>query len=281
MNDATTRPTIVALYAHPDDEVFSAGGTLARYAEEGYVVLVVATRGELGEVVVPGLATPDNIHEVREAEVRESARILGIDEVRFLGYRDSGMAGTPGNDDPRSLLQSERTEAVGRIVRILRELRPQAVLTFEETGAYGHPDHITIHELTTLAFDAAGDANAYPEAGDPLEGARLFYSGMPRGVMKAFQQRAIEAGVDIGPLGQLDMDRFGLPDEAVDVVIDVTAFVERKLAAFRAHRTQFGDNQLIERIPPDLGREFIFNEYFQHARGEPLPGPKPAYRLIG
>lgn len=273
--------TILAIYAHPDDEVFSAGGTLARYSGQCRTVLVVATKGELGEVVVPGLATPETIDQVREAEVRESVRILGIDELRFLGYRDSGMAGTLGNEDPRSLVQADRHEAVGRIVGILRELRPLAVLTFDETGGYGHPDHIRIHELTTLAFDAAADTTAYAEAGEPTRGGRLFYSGLPRGLMKAFQRRAAEAGQEIGPLARLDMDRYGLPDDKVDVVVDVRDDAERKLAAFRAHRTQFGDNPLVEQLPPDLGADLFFKEYFQLARGKPLPGPRPAHSLLG
>lgn len=263
--------SIVAVFAHPDDEVFSTGGTLAKYAGQCRVVLVVATRGELGEIRVPDSATPETLGDVREGEVRESARILGIHDVRFLDYRDSGMAGTEGNQDPRSLLRADRTEAVGRLVTIFRELRPQAVITFEETGGYGHPDHLTVHEVTTSAFDAAGA---------DLGASRLFYNGMPRGVMRAFQEQAKAAGVDLGPLGELDIERFGLPDEAIDVVIDVRDEVARKLAAFQAHQTQFGDGRLISAMPPELGRELLEREYFQQARGAPLPGPKPAHSLL-
>ncbi|HET7035059.1 MAG TPA: PIG-L family deacetylase [Thermomicrobiaceae bacterium] len=265
------QPTIMAVYAHPDDEVFSAGGTLAKYARTCRVVLVSATRGELGEIRVPGSATPETLAEVREGELRESARILGIHEVRFLDYRDSGMAGTPGNQDARALVQADRAEAAGRLVALFRELRPRAVLTFEQTGGYGHPDHITVHELTTAAFDAAGA---------DLRAARLFYSGFPRGMMRAFQEEARAAGVDLGGLGELDIERFGLPDDAVDAVIDVRDFIEQKLAAFQAHQTQFGDNEMMRTLPPELGRRLLEQEYYQQARGAPLPGPKPAHDLL-
>ena len=278
MND---RRTVVAVFAHPDDEVFSTGGTLARYAREFHVVLVVATRGELGEIRVPGIATPENLHEVREREVRASARALGIHEVRFLDYRDSGMAGTPGNHDARSLLRADRDEAAGKVVAILRELGPEAVLTFEETGGYGHPDHITVHQLTTAAFDAAVDPATFPEAGPVVELGRLFYSGFPRRLMRAIQEQARASGADIGPLAQLDAERYGLPDEAIDVVIDVRDHVERKLAAFQAHQTQFGDNQLMTEMPEGHWRQLLEYEYFQLARGEPLPGPRPAGTLLG
>src|ERR671932_2725290 len=124
--------SLLALFAHPDDEAFGSGGTLARYAAEGVAVaLVCATRGEVGEIADPALATPETLGDVREAELRCAARALGVGELLFLGYRDSGMAGTPTNEDPRALARAPAEEVVARLVGIIRRLRPQVLVTFD------------------------------------------------------------------------------------------------------------------------------------------------------
>src|SRR5215831_11641504 len=135
--------TLLAVHAHPDDECISTGGILARYAAEGVrTVLVTCTDGAVGEISDPSLATPENLAEVRSQELDESVRVLNISRLVKLGYRDSGMAGTSENDDPRSFQQSSFGEAVERVVRVLREERPRVVVTYNENGGYGHPDHI-------------------------------------------------------------------------------------------------------------------------------------------
>src|SRR6266581_328469 len=160
---------LLGIFAHPDDEGTMSGAML-QYSISGVETgLVCATRGEVGEIADPALATPENLGEVREGEMRAAAEVLGVHNLWFLGYRDSGMAGTPENQDPRSLAQANAAEVVGKLVAIIRQFRPQVMVTFDESGAYGHPDHIAIYRHTTSAFHAAADAVQYPELGPPDE----------------------------------------------------------------------------------------------------------------
>src|SRR5512136_1013163 len=158
------RLTLMAVFAHPDDETFGVGGTLARYGAdpEVRVVLVCATRGEAGEISDPQLSTAEHLGEVREQELRCACQKLGVDDLFFLGYRDSGMAGTPENQDPRALAMADEGEAVGKIVAHIRRERPEVVVTFDERGGYGHPDHMAIHRFAKAAFAAAADPAMYP-----------------------------------------------------------------------------------------------------------------------
>src|SRR5205814_53342 len=145
-------------YAHPDDEG-TVSGAMLHYSTLGIEPgLVCATRGEVGEISDPALATPENLGEVREGEMRAAAEELGVHNLWFLGYRDSGMAGTPENQDPRAFAQAMAAEVVGKLVAIIRQFRPQVIVTFDETGGYGHPDHIAIYRHTTSAFHVAADA---------------------------------------------------------------------------------------------------------------------------
>ena len=158
---------LLGVYAHPDDEQ-GMTGALAKASKEGIRTgLVCATKGELGEIAYPELATPENLGEVREGEMRAAADVAKVQHLWFLDYLDSGMIGTPGNDDPRSFYRSNEEEALGKLVKIVREFKPTVMVTFDETGGYGHPDHITIHRLTTLAFDAAADAKRYLKRAPP------------------------------------------------------------------------------------------------------------------
>src|SRR5579859_473156 len=143
--------SILASYAHPDDEQ-GVSGTLRMYLEQGVRTgLLCATRGEVGEIADPSLATPETLGAVREQELRTAVNILGLHNLYFLDYRDSGMAGTTENKDPRAFINANENEAVGRIVKIMREFKPTVVVTFDETGGYGHPDHIAIHHWTIHA----------------------------------------------------------------------------------------------------------------------------------
>ena len=143
---------LLAVYAHPDDEVFGSGGVLRKYSDEGVrTALICATRGEAGEIADPALATPQTIARVREGELRESCRILGVEDLIVLGYHDGRLA------------EADPEEVQGRLVREMRRLRPQVVVTFDAAGDYGHPDHRAIHRLTVGAFHQAGDPTCYPE----------------------------------------------------------------------------------------------------------------------
>lgn len=271
---------IIAVYAHPDDEVFSAGGTLARHAGDRHVVLVCATRGELGEISDPALATPETLGAVREGELLAAAAVLGIRDVRFLDFRDSGMAGTAGNDDPRAFMNQDRTPVIANLVSLFRGLKPAAVLTFDETGGYGHPDHIMIHSVVTEAFDLAGDPVAFPEAGPATEPGRLFYSVFSREIMRAMIDAALERGLDMGPMRDIDLDTFGAPKEAIDVVVDVTPQTARKLRAIQEHHTQMQPDSPFQQFTEELGQLFASREHFIQARGPRLPGSRPAPDIV-
>src|SRR5579859_6159766 len=176
--------SILGSYAHPDDEQ-GISGTLRMYVEQGIRTgLICATRGEVGEIADPSLATPETLGAVREQELRTAASILGLNHVYFLDYRDSGMAGTGPNQDSRAFINADESEAVGRIVKIMREFKPTIVVTFDASGGYGHPDHIAIHHWTTQAFHAAGDPSRYPQAGPAFVPSRLYYAGIPRSARK-------------------------------------------------------------------------------------------------
>src|ERR1700730_15600684 len=159
----------MAVHAHPDDECIATGGILARYSADGVrTVLVTCTDGAVGEISDAALATPDNRAAVRAEELDESVRILGIRRLAKLGYRDSGMQGTADNEHPASFHMADFDEAVGKVVRIMREERPDVVVTYDENGGYGHPDHIRAHQVAVAAFKAAGDPERFPDAGAPI-----------------------------------------------------------------------------------------------------------------
>jgi N-acetyl-1-D-myo-inositol-2-amino-2-deoxy-alpha-D-glucopyranoside deacetylase len=173
--------TLLAVLAHPDDETFGVGGTLALYAHRGVSVhLICATRGEVGDVEPHFLENYQSIGDLREDELRCAARTLGLEGVHFLGYRDSGMKGSPDNEHPRALAAAPIEEVAAKITEFIRELRPQVVLTFDPIGGYRHPDHLAIHEATVRAFEAAADGGAYPGEYPPFQPEKLYFHTFPR-----------------------------------------------------------------------------------------------------
>ena len=153
------RLTLMTVHAHPDDESISTGGVMARAVRDGHrVVLITATRGEMGEIVAPDLDTPDNhrrLGEIRMSELEGAMGVLGVTEWDNLGYRDSDMMGRAGNNDPRSFWRADVDEAAGRLAWMIRRYRPDVVTTYNEFGGYGHPDHIRVHDVSVRAFDRA------------------------------------------------------------------------------------------------------------------------------
>jgi mycothiol S-conjugate amidase len=270
--------TLVAVHAHPDDECISTGGILARYAAEGVrTVLVTCTDGAVGEISDPALATPENLAEVRSRELDESVRILGIQRLVTLGYRDSGMAGTADNDHPASLHQANLDEAVARVVQVMRAERPQVVITYDERGGYGHPDHIRAHQLAVAAFEAAGDAQRYPSAGPVWAPQKLYYAVFARSAMRNFGARLRDAGIEIPFDAAAEDVPFGVADERVTTTIDVSAYVQRKRAALAAHTTQMGADQFIMRLPDAVFAELFGRETFERVHG---PGQAPESDLF-
>ena len=274
--------TIMAVHAHPDDEAIGTGGVLARYADEGIrTILVTCTGGEVGEIADPSLATPENLGQVRERELRQACQILGITQLELLGYRDSGMAGTDANEDPRAFARADLDVAVGRLVELVRRHRPQVMVTYDDNGFYGHPDHINANRITVRAFAAAGDPAAYPEQGlEPWAPKKLYYTAVARSAIARFAERLAEHGIEL-PLRGEDADAgdaeappFGTPDELVTTVVDVASVVDRKRRALWAHATQMGADVFFARIPPALFDELFGRESFQlvEARVEaPIP----------
>src|SRR5262245_9929778 len=165
--DMPEQHSLLTVHAHPDDETISTGGVMARYSRAGNrVVCVTCTGGEQGEIVIPDMDTPENhaqLREIREEELRRALEHLGPIHHRWLGYIDSGMMGTPENELPGTFWQADLDEAAGRLVRIIRETRPQVVVGYNDFGSYGHPDHIRSAQVAKLAFERAGDASQYPD----------------------------------------------------------------------------------------------------------------------
>lgn len=265
--------TILGVFAHPDDEVFSAGGVLAKYGSGGArTVLLCATRGEAGEISDPALATRETLAQVRTAELEQAVAALGIDELHFLGFRDSGMVGTPENEDPRSLHQADPTEAVRRIVTLMRRVKPDVVITHDPTGGYGHPDHIAVYKHVTAAFDAVGDAEQFPDAGAAWQPARLYYQVIPKSFFQTMQVQMKAAGVDTTEWERMGFDKLGVEEHEITHVVDVTAHYAQKIAAFDAHKTQFGPANPMNQMPEDLRRQIFAHETFIQASPTPPTG---------
>lgn len=265
--------SILAAFAHPDDESFGSGGTLAHYARSGIqVTLVCATRGEVGEISDPALATPENLGQVREQEMLAAAQALGVGDVRFLGYRDSGMAGTEENNNPQAFVNAPAEAVVKQLVQIIREVRPQVVLTFDPKGGYGHPDHIAIHQHTVAAFHLAGDPERYPEAGPVWQPARLFYTAIPRSFFLAMRDRLVAAGEDTSMFDRIEENGMGWPDDQIHAQLDVSSTVGAKWQSLNAHRTQFGENNMFRRFPEDEVQAMLSREHFALAWPQPTEG---------
>ncbi len=236
--------TILAVLAHPDDESFGLGGTLALYAEKGYdTYYVCATRGEVGTVAEEHLKGFQDTAELRTDELNRAAKILGLKGVFFLGYRDSGMPGSEENKHPNAQINHSIDEVAGKVVQYIRELKPDIVLTFDPIGGYKHPDHIHIHKATVLAFEKADDASFHPEAGAPFKPRALYF--------QVFSRRILRWAVRLMPLFGRDPTKFGLNhdvnlkelaevDFPVHVRLDIHSVAEIKAQAGAQHASQGG-----------------------------------------
>jgi N-acetyl-1-D-myo-inositol-2-amino-2-deoxy-alpha-D-glucopyranoside deacetylase len=263
---------LLAVHAHPDDEAFSMGGVLTRLAAEGVrTVLVCATRGEAGEIHDPDLDPEEarrRLGDIREEELRRACATLRVSDLRFLGYRDSGMVGTPDNADPRNFHNADPEEAAGRIVQVLREVRPQVVVTYNERGGYGHPDHIAAHRATVAAFDAAADPRRFPEQGlPPWQPLKLYYTAIPRSAIERMRAMARERGLPM-PWDRADFDLTTIttPDEQITTRVDIRDYLGQKREALLMHRTQIGAEHPLLAIPAEVARDVMGNETFQRVR---------------
>ena len=273
---------LLGAFAHPDDEGIVSGALLP-YSTSGVETgLVCATRGEVGEIADPALATPENLGQVREGEMRAAAEVLGVHNLWFLDYRDSGMAGTPENADARAFAQASAAEVVGKLVKIIREFRPQVIVTFDESGAYGHPDHIAIYRYTTSAFHAAADAVQYPDLGPAHSVSKLYYSSFPRSALRAIGEWMSTQNYE-GSFSGLDPEKLGIPDEQISVWLNVEPWREQKDRSRSMHRTQLDPNNLMAKIPEEIQRNWRNHECYQLAAsrvGPDVPGENDLFARI-
>ncbi|SFP37701.1 mycothiol S-conjugate amidase [Amycolatopsis arida] len=269
-----TRLRLMAVHAHPDDESSKGAATMAKYVAEGYDVMVVTcTGGEAGSVLNPAMDRPEvraNMTEIRREEMARAAKILGV-RHRWLGFVDSGL---PEGDPPPPLPEGcfallPLAEATAPLVQAMREFRPHVVVTYDENGGYPHPDHIRCHEVSVAAFDAAADPVAYPEAGEPWQPLKLYYShGFSRAKMQAFHEALVDAGME-SPYAEW-LEKWG--EDKADVMERVTTRVECadhfevRDDALRAHATQIDPNSRWFAVPLDVQRKLWPTEEYELVR---------------
>jgi N-acetyl-1-D-myo-inositol-2-amino-2-deoxy-alpha-D-glucopyranoside deacetylase len=267
---------IMFVHAHPDDETVGTGSTMARYAAAGvHVTLVTCTLGEEGEIHVPALSglaagQADQLGGYRIAELNEACAALGVTDHRFLGgagrFRDSGMMGLPTNEHPRAFWQADLDVAAGLLLEVIREVRPQVLVTYDPNGFYGHPDHIQAHRVAMRAVELAGD----------LAPHKVYWTAVPRSAlaagMEAFAESSDNPFADIDNADDLP---FGSPDEEIAARVDGMGFAEAKFAAIRAHATQIPSTSWLFTIAGNFGSEFMGVEYYRLAVGEKGPGNGP------
>jgi mycothiol S-conjugate amidase len=250
------RRCLLAIHAHPDDESSKGAGTIARYHAEGVrTVLVCCTGGEEGDLLNPAMDSPENrdrLPEIRLAELERATRIIGYDEVAMLGYRDSGMPGTPANERPDSFAVAPLDQAVGRLVAIVRRERPHVMITYpEEQTEYPHPDHLRVHEISMAAFDAAGDPERFPNAGEPFTPLKLYYTVWPRQQWLAMHEKFLELGLE-SPFDDKWLGRLRSREAASSAHVDITGYDVRR-EALRAHQSQVDPtSRMWFGLPPEV-----------------------------
>ncbi|MCX7707588.1 MAG: PIG-L family deacetylase [Anaerolineae bacterium] len=248
--------TILAVFAHPDDEI-GVGSTLAYYSDAGIrTVLVCATRGEAATIFCEDCATRETLPQVRTRELECACQHLGIRELRWLDWPDGGIKDLP------------RADAVGQVVGLIREIRPHVILTHPENGLYPHPDHLAVWEIVREAFDAASDPDVYPERGPAWAPARLFTRALPQ----SFFQRAPGLAEFRVELNGQRLPFIGTPDDQIDVVMRLEPWVERRMAAWNCHRSQHNPRGFSATMPDGMRREMAANEHYILAAARvPLP----------
>ncbi len=244
--------TLVSFHAHPDDECIACGGVIRKASEQGHrVVLVVATRGEQGEVPEGFLADGEELWQRRVAETQASAEILGAQRTEFLGYLDSGMMGTPANDQPGSFWTAPVEEAAGKLAVLLREEQADVLTCYDDNGGYGHPDHIQVHRVGLRAAELARPRRVYQST---INRDHILRS------RKAFADRAAAAGIEMPDIEE--QQDFGKPESVITAAVDVTPYLEVKRRAMRAHASQISEESFFLAMPDEVFRHAFGTEWF-------------------
>ncbi len=248
--------TLVTFHAHPDDEAIATGGLMARASAEGNrVVLVVATRGELGEVDDGFLDPGETLAERRVVETQRAAEALGVARVTFLDYTDSGMDGEPTNDVDGSFWSADVDEAAGRLAAILTEEDADVLTVYDDHGGYGHPDHVQVHRVGLRAAELAGTP-------------RVYESTLNRDhIQRLMAARPDDLGVGDDAPDPSDFDEMGSPESEITTTVDVREFTDHKRAAMRAHASQIPESSFFLTMPDEAFREAFGWEWFIR-RGE-------------
>jgi len=264
MSHADGGHRLLLVHAHPDDESIWTGGIMAKYATEGaQVTLVTCTLGEMGEVIPVELdhlraEREDRLGSYRIGELAAACAALGVTDHRFLGgagrWRDSGMMGTPANDRPDSFWRADLDEAAAALTTVIMQVRPQVIVTYDENGFYGHPDHIQAHRVAWRAFKQS--------AGQPWRVAKFYATAVPRPVLVTALETLRASHTTFDVVDSAEGLPFGVPDEQATTQIDVTAHLETKLAAMRAHATQISMDGPFFAFSDNLGQLAIGHEYF-------------------
>jgi mycothiol S-conjugate amidase len=257
---------LLSVHAHPDDEASKGAATVAKYTGEGVrTVLVCCTGGEAGDILNPAVDTPEvreNLAVIRMQELNASVAAIGYSQLYLLGYHDSGMPDTETNRRPDNFANAPMDEAVGRLVTIIREERPQVIVTYgDDSKFYPHPDHIRVHEISVVAFDAAGDPERFPDAGEPWQPAKMYYTGFSIARVKALHEAYLARGEE-SPYTSWFERGFEERADRFTTLVDVSDFLHKRREALLAHRTQVDPNGFWMRLPDDVVRQvFPWEEY--------------------
>ncbi|MCA9875759.1 MAG: PIG-L family deacetylase [Ardenticatenaceae bacterium] len=271
-----TDKRLLAVLAHPDDESFGPGGTFARYAAEGVDVhIAIATDGVAGSVAEGYEDTLQDLVNVRTRELDAAVNILGA-TLHKLGYRDSGYINDPANHHPEAFINIDEHEVIGKVVALIREIRPQVVITHDETGGYYHPDHIQCWKVTTAAFQAAADPDQYPEIGpEPYQPERLYYTAIPNRAVKFFALMMRLRGQDPKHAGRnkdIDYTKLGIAPELLTASIDYRAYWDVKMAASAQHSSQGGGTSRNRLFPVWLQKLLFAKDLYIRAVPPAPPG---------
>lgn len=263
---------LLSIHAHPDDEASKGAATVAKYHAEGVrTVLVCCTGGEEGDILNPAMDRPevrDNIGQVRMDELAAAAKVIGYDTVHMLGYRDSGMADSESNAHPDCFAMAPLDEAVDRLVALLRQERPQVVITYpDDQGTYQHPDHLRVHDITHPGVDKAADPNHRPDLGEPWQVSKIYYSSWSRARIEARHQ----AFLDLDLESPYDDRWFSRPDrdDQITTKVPIEGFADVRRDGLLAHATQIDpESSFWFGLPPEVDRELYTVDDYRLAYGD-------------